>query len=277
VFFVKIGETITFTREISASTGYGVYPVVLENLALLDIATDPSVVPLFGTPAQRHFTFLAIREGVGKVQFAKFRPWEPSAAVYEDSIPINVESADGEFASNSKTGAFSPFSKLDGYTRDVFKQAFSRLIGAEYEPLLVASQAVGGTNYIFAANARAMHAGSISYPVLVRIHQPHSGGTEIVKIISLGHPHHIGAYMAFTPVKPEQQTILDAALKGLSGSRLTADYVSTQLVSGTNYRFAGTQTLDTKDADKYPVLFTVYQPLSGAPVLTGVQKAFELQ
>jgi hypothetical protein len=55
-----------------------------------------------------------------------------------------------------------------------------------------------------------------------------------------------------------------------------ADYVSTQLVAGMNYRFAGTQTLMTKDADKYPVLFTVYQPLSGPPVLTAVEKAYDL-
>jgi hypothetical protein len=41
-------------------------------------------------------------------------------------------------------------------------------------------------------------------------------------------------------------------------------------------RFAGTQTLATKDVPAYSTLFTGCQPLSGKPVLTGVEKAFEL-
>jgi hypothetical protein len=51
---------------------------------------------------------------------------------------------------------------------------------------------------------------------------------------------------------------------------------STQVVAGLNYQFIGTQTLATALATKDPVLFTVHQPLSGAPVFTGAQKVYDL-
>ncbi|MDR1231620.1 MAG: protease inhibitor I42 family protein [Spirochaetaceae bacterium] len=274
---MKVGETITFTREVSASTGYGVYPVKLENLALVDIVTDPPSAPFSGAPVQRHFTFAAIKEGAAAVQFAKFRPWELPKALYEEVLPINVEPVDTELAAaNLKVGAFTPFAPLDDDAKAVFKKAFAHLRGVDYEPLLAATQVVAGLNYIFAANAMIVYPGAVSYPVLVRVYKSPSGDAKIVKFTSLGNPHRLGSFTDFAPIKPEQQAILDAALKGFAGSGFTADYVSTQLVSGMNYRFVGTQTLATKDPDKYPVLFTVYQPLSGPPVLTSVQKAYDL-
>jgi hypothetical protein len=52
---------------------------------------------------------------------------------------------------------------------------------------------------------------------------------------------------------------------------------STQVVAGLNFRFIGTETLATLQADKYPVLFTVYWPHSGGtPVFTGAQKVYDL-
>jgi hypothetical protein len=217
---------------------------------------------------------------MAKVQFASFRPWELPTALYEQVLPINVEpkAADAELAAvaNIKVGGFTPFAKPDDNARAVFKEAFAHLIGADYEPLLAATQVVAGLNYIFVANAKPVAPGALAHPALVRVYKPLKGPAEIVKTTSLGSPHRSGSYTAFTPIKPEQQAILDAALKGFSGSGFTADYVSTQLVAGMNYRFAGTQTLITKDPEKFPVLFTVYQPLSGAPVLTAVQKAYDL-
>jgi hypothetical protein len=69
---------------------------------------------------------------------------------------------------------------------------------------------------------------------------------------------------------------MDAALKGYAGSGFTAAFVSTRLAAGMNCRFAGTQTRSTKEGDQDPVFFTVCQPLSGAPVLAAVQKAYDL-
>jgi hypothetical protein len=157
-FYMKVGETITFTREVSASTGYGVYPVKVENLALVDIVTDPPAAPFSGAPVQRHFTFAAIKEGTAAVQFAKFRPWELPTALYEEVLPINVEAkaADGEAdantaVGNAMAGAFTPFAQLDDNAKDVFKKAFAHLRGVDYEPLLAATQVVAGLNYIFVA------------------------------------------------------------------------------------------------------------------------------
>jgi hypothetical protein len=286
---MKVGETITITRESSGSTGYSDHLVALENLALAYVTADPApVLPVFGAPSRQHYTFVAVKEGTAKVQFARFQPWKLPAALYEQVIPIDVEpktagadadaNAEAELAAaaNLKVGGWTSFAKPDDNARAVFKEAFSNLIGADYEPLLAATQVVNGLNYIFVANAKPVASGAIAHPALVRVYRSPKGPAETVKITSLGSPHRSGSYTAFVPVKQEPQDILNAALKGFAGSGFAADYVSTQLVAGMNYRFAGTQTLITKGGEKLPVLFTVYQPLSGAPVLTGVQKAYEL-
>jgi hypothetical protein len=279
-FYMKVGETITFTREVNGSTGYGVYPVALENLGLVDITTDLPAAPRTGAPRQRHFTFIAVKAGKGKVQFAKFRPWELPKALYEDVLTVDIDAKTADTAEAAeaapdavnRVGAFTPFAKPDAAALDAFKKAFAHLTGVDYTPLLAASQVVSGTNYIFVANAQIVGINLLPSPVLARVYQSLKGDAEIVNITVLGNPQHSGSYLAFAPVRPEHQALLDTALKGFAGSGFTADYVSTQLVAGRNYRFAGTQTLATKDPVQYPVLFTVYQPLSGAPVLTGVEK-----
>jgi hypothetical protein len=40
---MKVTETITITREVNGSTGYGTFLAALENLALVSIDTDPLV------------------------------------------------------------------------------------------------------------------------------------------------------------------------------------------------------------------------------------------
>jgi hypothetical protein len=47
---MKLTETITVSREINGSTGYGTHLAALENLALVSIDTDPLV------PASPAFT-----------------------------------------------------------------------------------------------------------------------------------------------------------------------------------------------------------------------------
>jgi hypothetical protein len=252
---MKGGDTITITRESSGSTGYGDRLVTLENLALVGIATDPAPgLPASGGTAHKHFTFVAIKAGTGKIQFASFRPWELPAALFEQVLPINAEAANEELAAataNFKAGGFTPFAQPDDNARAVFKEAFAHLTGADCEPLPAATQAVAGLNCIFVANAKHMVPGALAHPALIRVYKPLQGPAKIVKITSLGSPHR-------------------------SGSGFTADYVSTRLAAGMNYRFAGTQTLSTKEGEKFPVLFTVCQPLTGAPVLTAIQKAYDL-
>ncbi|MDR0685423.1 MAG: hypothetical protein LBF83_09890, partial [Spirochaetaceae bacterium] len=60
------------------------------------------------------------------------------------------------------------------------------------------------------------------------------------------------------------------------GSGYEAVLTSVQVVAGYNFKFIGTQTLVDAQADKYPALFTVYQPPAGPPVFTGSQKIYDV-
>ncbi|MDR0637522.1 MAG: protease inhibitor I42 family protein [Spirochaetaceae bacterium] len=72
---MKVKDTITIDRETNAaSTGYGVYVVKLEGIALTDVSYTPATSGLVGAPGTKHFTFHAVKAGKAEVQFAKFRP-----------------------------------------------------------------------------------------------------------------------------------------------------------------------------------------------------------
>jgi predicted secreted protein len=276
---MRVNETITFTREVSGSTGYGTYPVLTENLALLDTTTDsPARHAPIGAAIKRHWTFLAVKEGKAKVQFARLRPWDTSTALYEDVLSIDVEAADAELLAAAKAGGWSPLAKPDADALAAFKEAFTKLLGVSYEPLLVTKQVVNGVYYIFAANAKVVHPEAVTYPVLIRVYKGPNEPAKTVKIVHLGSPspHHIGGYNAFRSVGDEEKAVLAAAFTNFAGAKYTADFVSTQLVSGHNYRFAGTQTIITQDKPEFPVLFTIYQPLFGSPVFTGAEKVYDL-
>jgi predicted secreted protein len=274
---MKVNETITFTREVNGSTGYGIYPVYVKNLAFVRVDTDhPLPLPAIGAPTYQHWTFLAVKAGRAEIQFARFRPWDTSDAVYEDVLPIDVEDADAELPDAANAGGWSAFEKPDAEAQAAFKEAFAKLIGVDYDPLLVTKQVVNGVNRIFAANANVVYPNSVPYPAIIRIHKAPDGEAKVVKTTLLGDPRFAGAHKAFRKTTGDDKAVLAAAFEKFAGAKYTADYVSTQLVAGTNYRFAGTQTLVTKDAPKYPVLFTVYQPLFGGPVFTGAEKVYDL-
>jgi hypothetical protein len=257
----------------------------MKRLALIDITTEPPPLMLDGAPVKRHFTFLTVEPGEAKVQFAKFRNWELPKMTCEDPIQIDVEAAamNVEAAGVAKTeiqvGGWSPFEKLDDETQSVFNKAFDKSVGVRYDPLLVTKQLLNGKamNFIFLTNANLVYPGSVPYSALVHVSGNATEAT-VVKIVPHGSPspHSVGGYMAFKEISDEERTMLEDLLKGFAGSGFDVKYVSTQVVAGINYKFAGTQNMATKDASKYPVLLTVYKPLSDHPVITGVEKVFDL-
>jgi hypothetical protein len=197
---------------------------------------------------------------------------------YEDALIFDMERGDHLLATAAgiAPGGWTPFSEPDENAVSIFKEAFAHFIGVGYEPLLVASQVASGVNYIFAVNGKVVYPNALPFPALVRIYKAPNAAAKIVAIKPLSHSHQVGGYSPFLPAAKEQQDVLDQVQKGLIGSGFTAKYFSVQVVSGLNYRFAGVQTLSDQAATKYPVVFTVYAPLSGPPVFTGVEKAFEI-
>jgi hypothetical protein len=174
---------------------------------------------------------------------------------------------------------WSSFEAPEGEAPEVFKKAFCKLVGVGYTPLLVTSQLVNGKrNFIFLTSANLMHPDALPYSAFVRVY----GDTEEAKIVTIvphGSPSKsfLGGYSPFTAVSGEDLELFNKVIKGFDGSGFDAKYVSKQLVAESfNYKFAGTQTMMVENLVKYPALMTVYAPRSGDPVITGIEKVFNL-
>ncbi|MDR3171294.1 MAG: protease inhibitor I42 family protein [Treponema sp.] len=278
---MKVGEVITFQRESQPSTGYRWYVSHLENFALLDeeLEYDPDDGNKAGKSGTQRFTLQAIQAGTAKVQFAKYRPFEPGEVLYDEILPFNVE---GTVAANSPLeqipGGWNSFVTVkDGDdAHRVFNEAAASLHGVDYTPLLVASQTVKGTNYIFVANGKVVYHSGRTYGVLLLIYKEPDKDARLVEIKKIGHPTFKGAYGEFGELTVESSEALAEAQKLFAGSDFTPCAVATQIVAGRNYRFAGNINPVTKNPSAYPALVTVYKPLKGEAKVTEIRKAYEL-
>jgi len=86
--------------------------------------------------------------------------------------------------------------KPGGYSKDrevapddlaIFEAAMADSQDAEYEPTLVATQVVAGTNYRFTATATPKSADAKPYSVYVYIYQPLDGEPELTEIETVGY------------------------------------------------------------------------------------------
>ncbi|MDR2537931.1 MAG: hypothetical protein LBC46_06460 [Treponema sp.] len=251
-------------------------------ISLSIIPSDQPQAGKVGAPVAKHFLFQAIKEGKAEVQFARYAQHTLPQVTYEDVLTFDVEQDDHLFeaATGIMPGGWTPFSEPKEDAVSVFKEAFSHFTGVGYEPLLVATQVVNGVNYIFAVNGKGVYPNVFPFPALIRIYKAPHVAAKIVNIKPLSPLSSLsslaGGYSPFLPVAKEQQDVLDQVHEKLVGSGFTAKYASVQVVAGLNYRFVGVQTLSDQAATKYPVVFTVYAPVSGSPVFTGVQKVFEI-
>ena len=82
---------------------------------------------------------------------------------------------------------------VGGYTADraitdddlkVFNEAMNGLVGVGYEPTLVATQVVAGTNYRFTAMATPVVLNPVPYKVYVYIFKPLQGPAQLIKIVN---------------------------------------------------------------------------------------------
>jgi hypothetical protein len=76
-------------------------------------------------------------------------------------------------------GGYGPFEPLDAKTKDIFAKALTGLTGVGYTPLIVATQVVAGTNYLYMCNGHVVAPDAPSYPVEVIIFQPLNGPPHI--------------------------------------------------------------------------------------------------
>jgi hypothetical protein len=79
-------------------------------------------------------------------------------------------------------GGYGPFEPVDAKTKAVFDKAMSGLLGVGYTPLIVSTQVVAGTNYLFMCNAKVVAPGTSAYPVEVIIFQPLNGQPHLISV-----------------------------------------------------------------------------------------------
>jgi hypothetical protein len=72
-------------------------------------------------------------------------------------------------------GGYGPFEPVDAKTKDIFAKAMAGPVGVGYTPLIVATQVVDGTNYLYMCNAQVVAPGTSANPMEVIVFQPLNG------------------------------------------------------------------------------------------------------
>ena len=151
-------------------------------------------------------------------------------------------------------------------------------------PLLVSKQEVNGINYLFVANdgVQAIQ-GNQPFPVVVTVYVAAPGADPVVtQLHEIGHSGSVGSYGPFQDISSktdgnkEAQAALDEAFNDRLGIKFRALAVSSQLVAGHNYIFAGNVKLLTQDPYIYPAFVTVYKPSQGKARITSIERAWEI-
>jgi hypothetical protein len=147
-------------------------------------------------------------------------------------------------------------------------------------PLLVSKQGVNGINYLFVANdgVQAIQ-GNQPFPVVVTVYVAAPGADPVVtQLHEIGHSGFVGSYGPFQEMddNKEAQAALYEAFSDRLGIDFTAFAVSSQLVAGHNYLFAGNVKPVTKDPNTYPAFVTVHKPLQGKARITSIKRAWEI-
>jgi predicted secreted protein len=272
---MKIGEIFTIERDSSPSTGYQWHLVHLENLALIDedfqyYGTDNARI---GSIGKQIFTFQTINEGTAKIQFAKYRTFDPARVLYDEVRVYEInEMKDVE---NVSPGGWKLFEKPDADAEKVFKAGVTA-VGVDYESVLVTSHIVNGCEYLFLANAKTVTVKPETYPVAVRIHVGSDGKIALKEIKNIGYPAAVGGYGVFGNATPESDAAFDAAFKRFAGMDVKRLAVSLQVVSNANYLFAGNAKIQYPDAKYKPVLIKVYAPPEGDARIVDIMDAYEV-
>lgn len=85
---------------------------------------------------------------------------------------------------NVGVGGWSPFRELTPQDREVFNEAMKGVIGVNYDPYLVSTQVVNGTNYRFKCHA-SIPPSDVIWEAIVEIYAPINGTPHVTQIIRL--------------------------------------------------------------------------------------------
>ena len=79
-------------------------------------------------------------------------------------------------------GGWTAYGPLNEEAKQVFDKALQGLLGVNYEPLVVASQVVSGTNYSFFCNAQVVAPNTPNQGAMVAIYVDLNGNASIKSI-----------------------------------------------------------------------------------------------
>lgn len=88
---------------------------------------------------------------------------------------VNIHKNKVSEESNMITGGYTKFRPLNEEEQAIFDEATKGIVGVDYEPLLVATQVVAGTNYKYICNACLVSPEPICYGAEVIIFKPLPG------------------------------------------------------------------------------------------------------
>lgn len=176
---MKIMETFTTDRVVRSGIGYRYAPVLLTGgVAFLGEEVTKIYESSCGDFEIHRYTFQFLKIGQAQIQFAKFRPFDLSDALYEDVLQFTVEP--GEIADTH--GGWSAFENLLSDDDDVFEKAVKGHVGVDYTAIKVSKLLVNGTNYRFFCIGKVADKENSSFPAIVKVYQPVNGNAVITGI-----------------------------------------------------------------------------------------------
>lgn len=81
----------------------------------------------------------------------------------------------------------------------------------------------------------------------------------------------VGGWSPYHALTPDEKRIFDEAMSGLLGVVYTPQQVSTQVVSGMNYRYKCLAQMPPSEV-VWEAVVEIYQPLNGRPIVTHISR-----
>lgn len=163
---------------VSSSTGYCYAPVLLTGGVAFLGEEVTNLTDCCGGVELHRYTFQFLKTGQAQIQFAKFRPFDLSDALYEDVLQFTVEP--GEI--DGIHGGWSVFDDLDDNDKKILDEALGGFLGVKYEALKVSRQIINGTNYRFFCTGTIASKGNETFPAIVKVYKPIYGDAVVTGI-----------------------------------------------------------------------------------------------
>lgn len=166
---------------------------------------------------------------------------------------------------NLTCGGWTSYREVTKEDQRVFNEAMEGFVGIAYEPIKVSTQVVAGINYRFICKA-SLPGSEGAWEAVVQIYEPLEGKPYITKIDNIDS---CGSWCPYHELTKQDQKIFDEAMEGFVGVHYIPFMVSTQIVSGTNYRFRCRATLPGSEA-MWESIVEIYAPLNEKPHITHI-------